>query len=184
MAFLSRLNQSQNFNQKTKTQSEEVGYQRICQPYQKRNASFPNDVELETEQKIEQILGKARSTIVVDMINKADELTTQDLEIIAEVQQHIEEEQKQVVEEEQVDAFLCSISKCYLPECKVHTVLPKCIHYGSMKGDGYGKLNEMSPRMKKGYDYYCKNPGCSHVEVYERHICVVAYNGVTQVFDE
>lgn len=184
MAFLSRLNQSQNFNQNTQTQSSEDGYQRISKPYQKRNTSNSIEVKPGDEQRIEQILGRARSTVVVDLISKADELTSQDLEIIAEVQQHVEEEQKQVVEEEKVDTFICSLSKCYISGCDVHTVLPNCIHYGNNKGAGYGRIHDMTPRMKKGYDYYRRNPDCLYVEVYERHICVVQNNGITQVINE
>lgn len=182
MAFFSRQNQSQNVNQNS--HNSEDGYQRISSPYQKKHTSELKDVKQEDEQKIEQILGRARSTIVVDIISKADELTPQDLEIIAEVQQHVEEEQKQVVEEEKIDSFICSLSKCYISGCDVHTILPNCIHYGNNKGVGYGRIRDMSPRMKKGYDYYLKNPDCSHIEVYERHICVVQSNGITQVINE
>lgn len=76
-------------------------------------------------------------------------MTEEDLSIIEEVQQHFEEEQSQELEEGSIDNFVCSLTKCYIPGCEVHTLLPNCIHYGNISGLGYGGLEDMSQRMKK-----------------------------------
>jgi len=181
MGFLSRgaQNMAQEFSQES-LQKQNSETRRV----QEYSGNGTPSVGLEVERSVEQVLSKARPTFLVDLIQKGDELTEEDLEIIEAVQQGIEEEQEQLVEEEEVDNFLCSFSKCYIDNCEVHTLLPKCIHYGDRDGYDMCKISAMNPRLKKGYECYKKHMGCSHVEVYERHICIVDYNGITTVINE
>lgn len=162
------------------------GYERkIPQYMQKHENAQEADNETDPEREIVKILSKARSAYVVGLIDKGDEISKEDLEIVNEVQQHMIEEQKQVVEEQMTDNFICSLSKCYIEGCVVHTLLPTFIHYNSRGGGScYASIESMDERTKKGYEAYMKNPNCSYIEVYERHICVVEYNGTTTVLNE
>lgn len=175
-----RFKQNQAGQEETKT--DQSLYQRMIPAYRRRTADTA--VEPADENKIKEILGKARSSYVVSLVEKGDELTEDDLEIIQAVQEHVEEEQKQVVEETKVDHLICSLTKCYITGCQIHTLLPNCVHYGSRSGAGFGLINKMPERLKKGYEMYKKNPECSYIEVYERHICVVSSSGITKVIDE
>lgn len=186
MNLMSKEEQTQYYHQPNeKKEVEKEGYVRKIQPYVKKNNATNNDPKVTlSEQKIEQILKKARNTYVLSLIEKGDTMTKEDLELLAEVQQHVEEEMKQVVEEAEVDNFICTMSKCYIEGCIVHTVLPTFQHYGKHKVGCHHSVSEMDERMKLGYEYYMKNTACSCVEVYERHICVVQSNGQTQVINE
>lgn len=150
--------------------------------YIKKNTK--EDLERTKEEKVVSILGRARSRYVVELITKSDEMTEEDLEIVAQTQEHLIEEQKEVVEEEEIDNFVCSMSKCFLPGCVVHTLTPDFIHYCHGKSEWYQPISKMSDRMKKGLQVYQKHPECSYVEVYDKHICVVSYNGTTTVISE
>ncbi len=182
MAFMANQTQNQMQIQEKKTANKESTYQRIIHSYQRRTSNEP--ISADDETKIVEILGRARSSYVVGLIEKGDEATEEDLEIIQEVQQHLVEEQKQVVTEEKVDSLICTFSSCSIPGCIVHTLIPDFIHYGTPTGSCYAKMKSMSPRMKKGYEIYKKRPGCSYIEVYERHICVVSSNGTSEVINE
>jgi|GEM_PF-1582157 len=185
MNFMSNSNQFQvqNQGQIAQAQSNKNEYRRVTQPYKRKSDS---DVEAisDDKKKVEQILGKARPKYIVDIVSKGDELTEEDLSIIEEVQQHFEEEQSQELEEGSIDNFVCSLTKCYIPGCEVHTLLPNCIHYGNISGLGYGGLEDMSQRMKKGYECFKRNPTCSYIEVYEKHICIIGKNGISTVINE
>lgn len=176
---------SKKFKQSQSTDmhvTEKSKHKVAMKTYVKKNES--QDTNRTSEEKIESILGKARSRYVVELINKGDELTSEDMDIITQTQEHILEEQKEVVECEEVDNFICSLSKCYLPDCVVHSVTPDFTHYCRGKSDFYHPISKMNPRMKKGLDVYLKNPNCSYVEVYERHICVISFNGTSKVISE
>ena len=180
----SKEKQGQNYNQAQGKTDNKQGYVRKMLSKTDSSKLAENDQQDESEQKIEKILGRARPSFIVELIKKGDELTQEDLEIIEEVQQHMEEEQKEVVEEEKVDSLLCTLSHCYISGCVVHTLMPGFVHYAPTRLSGYPSVSSMDDRTKKGYEYYKKNPGCSCVEVYERHICVVGGNGITKVINE
>lgn len=185
MNLMSNSNQfqAQSQEQTTQAQGNKSEYRRVIQPYKRKSDSV---VETITDDKktVEHVLGKARPRYIVDLVSKGDELSEEDLDIIEEVQQHIVEEQNQELEEDTIDNFVCSLTKCYIPGCEIHTLLPKCIHYGNISGPGYGGLGDMSQRMKKGYECFKRNPTCSYIEVYERHICIIGQNGISTVLNE
>ncbi len=160
------------------------GYVRRIQP--KEQVGSVSDVgnEDRSESEIVRILGRARPSFVVDLVSKGDELTEDDIEIISKVQEHIEDEQKEQVKEEQVDTLLCTLSKCYITGCEVHTLIPQFVHYTKGINPGYPLIASMDKRMKKGYELYLKNKDCSFIEVYQRHLCVVRSDGTTTVINE
>ena len=159
MSLFSRFDQAQN--QLYESSSASTGeYERKIPKYvQKHGTEQEEDNRKDPEREIVKILSKARSAYVVSLIDKGDEITKEDLEIVSEVQQHMIEEQKQVVEEQMTDNFICSLSKCYIEGCVVHTLLPTVIHYKSHGGGMcYASINSMDERTKKGYEVYKNNP--------------------------
>ena len=177
--FLTKFKQEQNVDVKTSENKKDKSTKKT---YVKKHSE--ENVSTSAEERIVSVLGKARSRYVVELITKSDEMTEEDLEIVAQTQEHLIEEQKEVVEEEEIDNFVCSMSKCFLPGCVVHTLTPDFIHYCHGKSECYQPISKMSDRMKKGLQVYQKHPECSYVEVYDKHICVVSYNGTTTVISE
>lgn len=173
----------QNMVQENK-QNQLVNHASETRRVQKYTNGSSCSEDIKVLKSVEQVLSKARPTFIVNLIQKGDELTKEDLEVIEAVQRNIEEEQKQSVKEEEVDSFVCSLSKCYISGCEVHTLLPTWIHYGCSNGCDTRKISSMEPRLRKGYECYKKHPGCSHVEVYQKHIAIVDYNGTTTVINE
>lgn len=187
MAMFSRFDQAQEQSYDNRQQHDTGGYVRKIPQYVKRHEDTEADEScVDTEREIVKILSKARTPYVVSLIEKGDEMTQEDMETVAIVQKHIEEEQKQVVEEQQADSFICSLSKCYIEGCIVHTILPACIHYRATgSGTGcYSSIQAMDERTRKGYEVYKNHPNCSYIEVYERHICVIEANGSSTVINE
>jgi hypothetical protein len=137
------------------------------------------------EEKIRRILGRARPSLLNQLIAKGDELTQDDMEIIEAVEEHIEEEVKEAAKEETADQLLYVLSKCYIDGCCVHTLRPDITHYtADAPTPCYPGVVSMDPRLRKGYEAYKANPDCSFIEIYERHICVVSRDCSVTVLDE
>lgn len=136
-----------------------------------------------------------RNGAYLNALMKGDEMNTQDEEIVSRMQQKLEEKEDSKSEEKHTqmekhkptDKLIGILSKCYIHGCCVHTIDKSgriIMHYGKgMKGHGIKDLDAMTERLKKGYQLFQSNP-CACVEVYEQHMCIVAFNGKTKVTKE
>lgn len=136
-----------------------------------------------TGSKIKKFLGKNRNSYALRLIAKGDHMTEEDRKILENVQKHMEEEKKKALEGEQEDLFICSMTKCYIPGCIVHTIIPDFVHFTQEGAIGYPTVSSMDEATKRGFDVYMANPGCSCVEVYQHHVCVVSADGTVTVLD-
>lgn len=136
-------------------------------------------------EQIESILSTPRNIAYLTALKKGDEMTEADFQIVDMVQEHMEKQQEQTVGADNIDHFICSLSKCYICGCIVHTIGVNFIHYGDHE-DGYyeKRISAMPERVKKGYHLYCQRPDCFCVEIYEKHLCVVDESGKTTVVAE
>ncbi|MCR5502311.1 MAG: hypothetical protein K6F53_04840 [Lachnospiraceae bacterium] len=185
MMFEKLIKDRQRLNYGTEKKAKEEGeaYARRILPRTEKSDPECEKKE-DPEMKTERILGRARPSYVVSLIEKGDELTEEDKEIISEVCQHIEEEIREEVEEEKADKLVCTLSKCFIPGCVVHTLIPGCIHYSIENRGTFPPVSSMDERMRKGYEVWKDHPDCVYTEIYERHICVVSGNGTTMVINE
>lgn len=152
----------------------------------KQETILPQNEKLTATSQINRIVAQPRNMAYISAIKKADEMTEQDFKILDMVQEHIENQQEQVVGEQYVDKLLYSLSKCYIEGCKVHTLFGEFIHYGEIDNSNYGLklMSDMPERMRKGYSIYLKYPNCLNVEIYQHRICVVQQSGKVIVFEE
>lgn len=202
MAFFSKQQQAQSQVQSTQTSNCDDGYNRKVTAYTSKNGqTVQTQFTDEVAAAIEKVLGQARTTYILDLMEKGDEITEEDLQVLTAVLNHIQEEQKEVVEElieqagdtvteaeketakEMTDSMICSLTKCYISGCEVHTVYPDMIHYGNCSGTCFCRISKAHPRIRRGIELY-KSKAANYVEVYENHYCVVGYGGSTQVINE